>query len=526
MASEKDYVIVPDVEYKDGKVDIIEEADQVTKLAGLQKIKTVKAAPIISSDFFTRTGWESLYITRGSLGVIRDAALRFQITGTQDFYPMNPCFWFQKIEFYSNKGVLLQRLNSDSLWASILSMDQHQIDNWASEMGYTKQFMKRSTKLVKANKLTTFWLPLPTVFLNHLRLDMQKVEQLEIRFYSSGDGTNSAILDRAPGSTPTITLNDVSIRLREYLPDSKVSKSLDLVYERPRVRTFIDFQAAQWNQAMSASTKYYFDLDTFKHKSIAFIINVRSQSIEQRGPGNLYYVDLGDETVFDVISGSDTSILTGQSGVSGGYLKNLRSSELFNNSYHSVQGNAQYVLPFSNELQQSFHTGIVDGFLQLRGKAEKYQLTIDTTTACVNPVITLTQAGGAISAGTFRFAWRGKMTAPLAFNESAANVQTALNNLFIDEGLQFTLSAALSAGATPTLQITDQAGVSYCDLDPADLPQVILSPNAATATSVTSSLTTSPVDGFLAATYKVEIVSAFIKQILINKNGELEVMEY
>jgi len=157
-----------------------------------------------------------------------------------------------------------------------------------------------------------------------------------------------------------------------------------------------------------------------------------------------------------------------------------------------------YLISFCNNAKQSL-AGMENGYLRLDGS--KYTLAVTPDVAKIDTVQTITLASAAVNTqGAYLLSFRGNTTNSLAFNASAATIQTALNNLpefksYSGGPLTATVSAAFSASAAPSITLNAK-GASPPNLD-GDLITFnnINSATSTTAASVDSATTTVSTNG-------------------------------
>jgi hypothetical protein len=172
------------------------------------------------------------------------------------------------------------------------------------------------------------------------------------------------------------------------------------------------------------------------------------------------------------------------------------------------------VLPFSDNLQASAG-GVHSGCYQFQ--QQKNNIMLQPSASKVNQVMTLAVTNAAVlTSGSYRFRIGNEFTAPLAYNASVTDVKNAIEALKVcsSNGITVTLSGALSASASPTLNINSPC-ISFQD------GEVSIDSHSFTGSSVPTSITISTTTpAVFGASGSVDI-SAFVfiyKSVYQNKN--------
>lgn len=510
MASEKEYVVIG--ESKESGKRILVEAEQAERRSGLNQSRTVVAQPALSTTFLNGANQDSVFIKNNQAGVVRNITLRFQITSDANVTVMPVPYWFDRIEIMDRKsGKILQRLNNDNLFFNLMTLSQHIAGSIGDESAYHPETYYLTNKVQKANVAKYYWLPLVNSVFDHARINLKELSaatEIELRLYAAG-----AIA--GDGTTPTITLNEVAVKIEEIYQDPDVAAEIKTAFTKSiKEHYFTDFS---WYEnkstVMTASSSTAIPLDSFNQKANALVVVARSAARQTTGPGTMKWIDL-DNCTFDLQNNNGESLFANSRPVLGSYLRGLRMPDWYRSHFLEADGNFVYTIPLSNSLEKSLHVHtVVDGFFQF--DSTKNQVVIATPVASVSEVQTITLTGGAAGAGVYRLRFRGDDTNDLAYNTSAANIKAALEALpsFSKTGLQVTVSAALSASATPTFTFTDRAG-NAVDLR-GDLIKCALGLGVTTATAATTTRTTLPTMGFLAGTYNISVYACYYRALQV-----------
>jgi hypothetical protein len=202
-------------------------------------------------------------------------------------------------------------------------------------------------------------------------------------------------------------------------------------------------------------------------------------------------------------------------------MKWLVSDEIFNSDF--LNDRNWYVTNFSNSVNDAL-LGKQNGFIQFDGS--KYQHIINTGSAGVAEVQTITLSGALTSASAYRIAFKGYMSADLAYNASTSAMATAFaalpSALYHPQGpLSAAFSATASAGTSVTVTITGPNG-NIVQVD--ELVQIITdNGTAASAQTASTAITTYATVGFPStATYQLYLYAFVFAQVVLDTNGKLQ----
>lgn len=283
-------------------------------------------------------------------------------------------------------------------------------------------------------------------------------------------------------------------------------------------------QVNNFSKTLTAGSPLSVDLSTITGKITHLLAVVRATGATNVGNAYMNYINLGDDhgttpATIDVVAPGSKSILGSGSPISTKLLRDYEYINHFGNSFGKYK--SIYFIPLC-ECTMAAYKGQANGWLELP-PGHSYSLNITPGAALTQEVqtITCTQTN---TAGAYRVSFRGEFTNPLAYNATAATIQTAVNGLrnCLRDNIVITASGPLSATATFTVG----TGCGIGTLSP-DLFQVVSSSLNASGTydTPTTTITTQCNGGFTTGSYDITIY-AYKYRVLSVFNGQYSTYDY
>lgn len=433
--------------------NVIKSFHQVQrKMYHLPTIETIPLNDFPSNTTLNSNARIRTMIPRGSFpqGNCSHLSLRFDVTMNGSSGVVTDIFhFFQKLEIRAGgSSELLQTLYNDTmLFNYLLNVNKDQLKHSCETLGMDRKFVVGGrTDAMSAGQTKTFYLPLVNSIFS-ADLEWDKLDQDIILEFTVSSG--SPVIS----GSGTITANAfVVIESREDHPGQKSSKhsmGSDVIHSH----TYLDVvRVDKFNQTLTANNQFQLPTDSVIGSSPFVLINTAPAGTNE----NLKWYNsqdyIGDAGLVNFLTPNGEGIL-GNSHIRADF---LRQEYMTKNMKHDLfQDKKGYlILPFCDDLQGA-SAGSHSGCYQFT--QQKNNIMVQSAANRVNQVMTLNVTNNAVlTSGSFTIRVGNEVTQPLAYNASVSAVKTALENLKISQsyGITYTLSAALSSSATPTLTIS------------------------------------------------------------------------
>jgi hypothetical protein len=266
----------------------------------------------------------------------------------------------------------------------------------------------------------------------------------------------------------------------------------------------------QYQKTLAASQTYTDTLSNIKGLVSDIYLSFRQTPMTGSNPRTYYNVQ-----TYDLLDSGGITIIGDQ--IKSDFDRFIYWPEKFDSKSSTYMPIYNY--SFAQDIESVIDSSNMLGMYYFTGYEQLRYVTDSPVTA---PVITVTPNANP-TAGSWRISWTDpltndtEVTPALAFNETAANIQSALQNLPNFRGT-VTVSNPLSAGA-----VTFTFGGAYlicADQIKASNLQVLevsLSPTV----SVVSALTTPGVRGFTGSSYQVNILARTFASLKVKTDGSI-----
>lgn len=487
------------------------ESFQNKRQLSKNRVKTIVMSPGAATNVLSNGTQFSYILQRNSLRVMHNPLFRFKITASSSWIKVAPTpYWWQRIENYSrsNNQVELCRTYNDNLMIDLSSVvDDTQLQYWQDLCNFNSTYY--DGKRQEAGTSRYYYLPLIASMYDLAEIDESSFSNADIewRFYPQ-----NGILVAGSG---TYTLDEVALICEEEIPDSVSQLSLNNLmtnyvkatnYLVPVINTVT-------NTTMNQSTTYYYGLDVFNHRSSFMVVCIRPTSPSNTGNGFMNFADLSGGSM-DVVSPANQSLLGGGTPVAADYLRLVEAGRQFNSNF--FKDNCVYPIVWCNDVLSAY-AGRSEGYFLF--DSTKNQLAITTPGAPTNEVQTCTFSI-AVTAGTFKVAWKGVQSTVLQYNDTPTTIQTAIQAIqtVIDAGINVVVNQTPSANTSLTFTITGKSGQPIALYSNFEVSSALTGASSA-AVSASVALTTGSVPGWLNGNYDLQIYSYHLSQIRQSNAG-------
>ena len=495
-------------------------AISATATAGMQGFYTIPMTPQPASNSLGSGNTLYFDLERDECGEINDLCLRLRVkcsNGNVTATP--PYYWFKRIVIESEKGSgdELVHIYPEQmvLWNWLLQEEEGR-DKWAKLSNFANVKLKGSnmekfydsekTKFVQ-NEIKEIYLQLPAGFLHMDAIDMKHIRSdLRIRMELSSD----IIID---GDVSNLSLDDVSLLInsfREESYDDYEKKQNQKNYKNGYV--YLDAERLQINdKTLNAGQKTKFALDQFVGKAAFLAVFVKPSASPSASNRSLYnYVNLGDDTEFDVTNSSSQSLFG-----NGTAIKQPQLLEMFETMTGNQPLKGVYVIPFCEDIKKSFTC--MNGIFDFYGLRDYLEITFDS--APTQEVQTINTESLGVT-GSYRYAFEKGIISDqeVSFDETAANIESAINAIpqLVERDISVTVNDGLDAVTAQTVTFNANSGPVVDELGKI----TVLGNGIPRVTS--TSLTTKGTTGFTSGSdYQVEIFMYKYKLLTVDKKGNV-----
>lgn len=311
---------------------------------------------------------------------------------------------------------------------------------------------------------------------------------------------------KSSGGTVGIT------NIRLITTDIKIPRTMMLKISDPNTERHR--RALYWHEikeqalTLTAGTETEIKLNKIRGHCPFLLVAIRDQNYSATNSANHKFHALGDGATLNVKS-YDRELLSLGQDMPVEYLQNNVWLEHCNSDFNKRN---MYVIPFCRSVKEALK-GQKSGYFPFDGSQQNV-LHITPASAGVSQVQTITQSE-APTGGYFKLSFKGDVTDSLVYNATVGAVKTALEALpsfknYPGKPLTVTLSAQLSAGATPTLTFDSTA------IPPTDLVQVIAENSfagAGGAVNTATVISTEGKQGWTTGTYDLRVYAPVYQRI-------------
>jgi hypothetical protein len=418
-------------------------------------------------------------IPRGSFpkGHCTHLTLRFDATMNGSSGSVTDIFhWFSKLEIRAggSSELLATYYNDTMLFNYLLQVNKDQFTHSADTLAFDRKVLLGGrTDAMSSGQTKTFYLPLVNSIFS-ADLEWDKIDQDIILEFTVSSG--SPVIS----GSGTITCNAfVVIESRDNHPlqkDAKHALGSDVVHSH----TFLDcVRIDRFAQTLSANNQYLLPTDSVVGSSPFVLINTSPAGTNENTKFWSSQDYIGDSGLVNFLTPNGEGIL-GNSHIRADVLRQeVMTKNMKNNLMQEKKG--YLVLPFT-ENWQGASAGVHNGCFQF--SQQKNNIMLQPAASRVSQVMTITVGNSAVlTSGQWRIKIGNEYTPYFNYNDTVATVKAGLEALKISSsnGITYTLSAALSSSASPTLTI---ASGNYVIQD----SEIIVESNAFTGSSVPTAI--------------------------------------
>jgi len=456
-----------------------------------------------------------LKIEKSSLpGPIKQAQLRLKMQcGSTAVQLMPTPYWFNRLEIWQGADREIIRLYNDEMfYLPLMNSPQSKVRCVQRQLNLIPDSDNYyNSRTLAANATDYFYLPIPSTWIELFNPNLNYINSdLWLRLYPAATPINT---DGNSSNTPTLL--EIALVYQTALLSPNGLQQQVALYKEPQCFTILHPISVPVNsQTYNSSTTYTTTLEAIIGKCPLMLFSFKAGTSNTHSQV-LQNLDLGDNTTVSVQTPGGQDILYNGSPARVQAIKWFAEDEFTNPTF--VTDRNWYVISFGNNIGDAL-LGRINGFQSFNGDRFNFVINTGTTgTACAQ-TITLSAAP---AAGTYQIAYRGSISAPLAYNASAAAMATAFNALTTalehPKGpITASFSAALSAGTSSVVTLTGPNGnIVQCD----DLVTIV---HDSLAVTCTTAITQYAVSGFPAnASYQLVMYAYVFASVMLDTNGNL-----
>lgn len=513
---------VKNIKGKKPKVPVIQSLAHM----GSDSYYTIPSSNPVSSTSISNGTYHYFDLEVNTLGLVEDLYFRFKITCSSSAVTVLPGHYLVKdwrlmaskgqleiCKWYPENIILWQYAFLDDRGRKFNEkMSMFHLNEIKSEGQY--RYTDGKDEIFRVGDSRYVYLPVPLSFfhlkginMNHLSRDLR----FEIHF------NNDWVVS---GSASNLSLDGIDLvcRSHEITQEDKMYEEV-LLKKQPHEYIFLDYvQLNNNSKTLTASTETLYQLDAFSNIKGAFLLFVIKPSTAPVASdrSQITFMEFGDLAKIDFKNPTNESLLGNGQG-----LLQTDIYEIFKNNLNNLPIQGFYILPFSENVKESL-LGIVNGFHQFDSRND--QLSIIFGAAGTAHSFDISMNNTANDAGYYQIALGGDLTDNLVYNTSAANIQTAINNLKCVKDRGYTCSVTNTMEADCSLNF-HQHRDGRIDIE-LGIPQVIPSSlNDGGIPAYTETVNSVyGIKGFnTSATYQLVCYCAYFRKIQIDTNGNVEV---
>ena len=460
--------------------------------SSINQIVTLQCLPAPATSALTSTAQFFFDVNVSDLHMVNDMRLRLDVAesgGTNSMILSPSTYMIQKIEWQDKSGNIFWRSYNDAMFFEACSCVDLPKQNQAFLQSLNVNDRYYEGVVHPAGSTRSYRIPLVSHPFSIVESFVGNLQRVRIVIYWGGSVVSSG------SGTPSLSNVYLEMNHRK-LPADQLAIQRNYFKTRKITRVCSPDWITLSGQTLTSNSQATFDLSPFKGKYPFFVFGVRSSNNSATSNAYLNTLALGPRGSVDVLTPTGMSVLSNGTAPRIHLLQEEQTDSFANKAF--TDNRRWYLISFCNNAKQSL-AGMENGYLRLDGS--KYTLAVTPDVAKIDTVQTITLASAAVNTqGAYLLSFRGNTTNSLAFNASAATIQTALNNLpefksYSGGPLTATVSAAFSASAAPSITLNAK-GASPPNLD-GDLITFnnINSATSTTAASVDSATTTVSTNG-------------------------------
>ena len=496
------------------------DAISATATAGMQGFYTIPMTPQPSSSSLGSGNTLYLDLERDECGEIDNLCIRLKVScSTADVTAVPSAYWFKRIVLESEKGSgsELAHIYPEQMviWNWLLHGEEMR-DKWAKLSNFANVKLKgKKMEKFYDNEQTKFrvgetkeiYIQIPATFLHNSMLDMKHIRSdLRIRMELSSDIVVS-------GSVNNLSLDNVSVLInsfREESYDDQEKISYQKNYDNGHI--YLDAERLQINdKTLTAGQSTKIALDQFVGKCAFLAVVIKPNSNPVASDRSLYnYVDIGDDTTFDITNSSSQSLLG-----NGTAIKQKQLLQIFTELTGNQPLKGLYIIPFCEDIKLAFTK--MNGVFDFYGLRDYLDVTFDTAPTQEVHQINLASLG---VTGSYRYAFENGVISDqgLDYNDVAADIKTAIDAIPELQERDISVSVNNGIDGTTTQQITFNANSGRVVDEVGKI--TILGNNIPKVTS--TSVSTYGTNGFTTGSnYQIEIFMYKYKCLVVDKKGNV-----
>lgn len=497
----------------------------------LHQYASYQMLPAAPTGSLTAAGVYECYLDPQKFEIPTKIALRFDVleASAANMYLTPTAYFPQWIEITANKGAgqVIAKLWDDQLfWESaVLEPDIKKTQDYYEANGYSPEYNRGP--LHPASSTRHYRLELKSLPFIHGQLylsNIRKEIRIQIQF-------KSAVVSSGSG---TCSLSNVWLEVDHDRPMGNhlpLLQALRTVPQKCRYLQAIKVSSGA-SQTLTAGSTYNLDLSYASKGICPFIIfGVRTSGFTATNDGPLNLIDIGDiNATIDVVDPGGKSMMT--SGVAARTDRLMRKyGKLGVASFPKYK--KWYMLQFCKDVARAF-AGEMSGALYLDGGKNLLAITPDS--AQTNPVFSLSSSNNAagLAVGYIRLKYKNSVTAPLAYNTTAANLKVAMDALpdSLKDGVTWSFNQDFTSTANScVVSLTATCTTEMPQFDPNQYPQVInesgstsAAGNVSTLVAYTTALATPGKRGFTTMSGTAQIDAyVYMYYQYTEKGGEIAI---
>lgn len=366
-------------------------------------------------------------IQRGAVSRIKHLVVKMDVTVTGSASVLAPTtHWFSLIELKNGQGGQpIKTWYNDTLFlggTANKKMGEFPALFEGFNLDPSEKTFLGQTLPLQAGQRKTFF----------LTLECNIWEQLKTQWK---DSNTDLCLDMKPDDSGivisgggAVTLNSMTLLIEGEASRPEYNLLVDAASKGLAQSSFFVDPVSIWESShvLNVGSNLY-NLNNLNGKCAGLYILLRPVGTGVSNVNNGWFqtINIGDESgaSLDVLDASNKSVLGGQP-LSTKHLRNER----WIHSMPNPIGNAKpyYLIQFGDAFSRSFVAGEPYGFRDFNGEQTMLQIN---AVAAVNEVQTITCRNATNTVGTYRFLFKGELSAPLDYSATAAQMATAVQNM-------------------------------------------------------------------------------------------------
>lgn len=471
----EDYALV-------GRSKVLKPKAQIQELSGFTDIHTFPTTEIPSATYNPWTNGDTinLRVSSGSLDKMLNAWLRFKITesgGSNSVKVLPTPMWFDRIEFrIGGQGdAPIYTFYPQQLLADLATTPFDDKTIFLRNCNFNKNWWVAPSAL-QASGTEFLYLYFPNSFMEQVKPYLKDIKgQLILTFYCNTAGI-------IVSGTGTVALNSIELQVRNHHMTDYEAQVYNQFYPYQKKHNITRcIRITDTSKTLTNGSATDFSLQSIEGNYVSHLIfGVLAGTTQAPANGGTFnYLALGDEAMIDIVDASGTSIFGSGAAIKGKELDFLAYKEFNNEILDKLN---LYCLPLTARIADVYNGKRRGGFNIKQGASLYLRITPH---AGVSEICSLTLAN-TNTQGSYQLNYDGQNTTTLAFNSSAANIKTALENLqtIKDDRLTVTASGTAAGSFTVTFSPAKEVGklVNMNVVTLANVGGTLESPASATTT--------------------------------------------